>query len=383
MNIKELEKIDLNRVRNLQPQKLEIRKNNKKKSLDIIYLMIWTQICGGSKIILEYANRIQEEGHNVTIITYDNKPEWFALNPNIKFVQVPDSDDWKDYIKECDVIVATSWKAIYTAVESKKAPVIFFEQGGSHIFDSNISKKKRQTVQNRINLVPYIYTVSSYTKDKIKEIYGRESKVICNAVDGNIFYPRENKEKPDKNSIDITIIGSEDFKFKNIENILKAIRILKEDYKNINLNWITQTEPTKNKEKPIINPRQKEIGNILRKTDIYICNSEYESFGLPTLEAMTCGATVITTDTGGMRDFVIDGYNALITKKNDISDIVDKVKLLIEDVELRKKLSKNGMKTAKKFNWKSSVNDTINYYTKIANYKVMEERNKRDIDDEK
>lgn len=371
MDINELEMIDLNRTKELEPQKLVVKdKRDRNSKLNIIYLMIWTKVCGGSKIILEYANKISDKGYDVTIITYDVKPEWFKLSDNIKFIQVPSNEDWKDYIFDCDLIVATSWKSIYSAVESGKAPVAFFEQGGSHIFDfNNISEKKKNVVQKRLNLVPYIYTVSSYTKDKIKEVYARDSKVICNAVDSSIFYPRE-AENVDKDIVDITIIGSEDFKFKNIENILKAVRILKMEYNNINLNWITQTEPKRNNEPAIINPKQKEIGDILRKTDIYICNSEYESFGLPTLEAMTCGAAVITTDTGGMRDFVEDGYNALITKQNDIDDIVKKAKMLIDDKDLRIKLSKNGMKTASKFNWNASVEESIEYFNDIANYSV-------------
>ena len=372
MTIDQLEIIDLNRNNDLLPQVLKeksITQNNKK--LNIVYLMIWTKVCGGSKIILEYANRIQKKGHNVTIITYDKKPEWFKLDADINFIQVPEDKDWKDYIEDCDVIVATSWKCIYPAVESEKAPVTFFEQGGSHIFDSeNISKEKKQVVQKRMNIVPFIYTVSSYTKDMIKDVYGRDSKVICNAVDSNIFFPREINKTSNKDKIDITIIGSEEFKFKNIENILKAIRILKEQYNNINLNWITQTKPTKNKETAIVNPEQTKIGDILRKTDIYICNSEYESFGLPTLEAMTCGAAVITTDTGGMRDFVVDGYNALITKQHDINDIVQKTKILIENKDLRMMLSRNGMNTAAKFNWDSSVEESIKYYEEIARYEV-------------
>ena len=372
MDIQELEDLDLNRTKKLLPQRLEKKISfSKHKPLHIVYLMIWTKVCGGSKIILEYANKIKQKGHNVTIISYDNKPDWFNLDININFIQVPNDKDWKDYIPKCDVIVATSWKCIYTAVESQKAPVAFFEQGGAHIFDvANLSQKKKTVVQNRINLVPYIYTVSSYTKDKIKEVYNRNSDVICNAVDNNIFFPMK-RDNIEKEFINITIIGSEDFKFKNIENILKAIRILKKEYNNLNLNWITQTPPIKNKETAIINPPQKEIGDILRKTDIYICNSEYESFGLPTLEAMTCGAAIITTDTGGMRDFVVDGYNALVTKPNDINDIVEKAKTLIENTNLRKKLSENVMKTAKKFNWEESVSQSIEYYKKISTYKII------------
>lgn len=305
MNIQELEEIDLKRTRKLSPQKLE--KNfsfSPDAPLNIVYLMIWTKVCGGSKIILEYANKIKERGHNITIVSYDKKPDWFNMNEKINFVQVPDNEDWKNYVPDCDIIVATSWKSIYTAVDSQKAPVTFFEQGGAHIFDINsLSTKKKQVVQDRINLVPFIHTVSSYTKDKIKQVYCRESDVIYNAVDTNIFFPRKYNNLTEENHINITIIGSEDFKFKNIENILKAIRILKKEYTNINLNWITQTAPIRNKEIAIINPKQEEIGNILRKTDIYICNSEYESFGLPTLEAMTCGAAVITTDTGRYEGF--------------------------------------------------------------------------------
>lgn len=371
MNINDLEILDLNRTKILEPQKLkkDISKSDKTK-LNIVYLMVWTHVCGGSKIILEYANRIQEKGHNVTIITYDVKPNWFTLNDDINFIQVPSDKDWKNYIPECDVLVATSWKCIYTAIESQKGPVVFFEQGGSHIFETDkLSKQKKDTVANRLNLVPFVYTVSSYAQEKLQTIYDINSSVICIAIDNTIFYPRTPESNNDK--IEITIIGSEDFKFKNIENILKAFRILEQQYDNLHLNWISQTQPQKNKEPVIINPPQKMIGDILRKTDIYICNSEYESFGLPTLEAMTCGATVITTDTGGMRNFVIDKQNALVTNKNDINDIVEKVKILIEDKQLRQELSKKGTETASQFNWENSVNKTLEYYKNIANYVVI------------
>ncbi len=370
MDIKELEKIELERTEKLSPQKLK-RTNSRKEVLKITYLMVWTKVCGGSKIILEYANRIQERGHKVTIVSYDIKPKWFNLDSNVDFIQVPENENLKDYIPDCDIIVATSWKNIYAGIESKKAPVVFFEQGGSHLFD-NISNDKKQCVQNRISLVPYIHTVSSYAKDEIQKRYKRDSKVIGNAIDEKIFYPNENRMLNKKEEISITIIGSEEFKFKGIEGILKAVKVLKQRYDNIKLNWITQVKPEKNKEQAIVNPQQIEIGNILRETDIYICNSEYESFGLPTLEAMTCGATVVTTDTGGMRDFVKDNFNALVINKEDKEDMIKKVAMLIEDAELRTKLSENGIRTAKKFNWNTIVNEMIEYYREIATYKVEE-----------
>lgn len=372
MNIQMQEELELSRGKiELEPQKVKKSNNKVKEKLHIVYIMVWTQVCGGSKIILEYANRLSRRGNDVTIVTYDNKPTWYNLDKNIEFIQVLENMTIEKAIPECDLVVVTSWKNIYDAVKANVAPVVFFEQGGAHLFDyKNLSNEKKETVKQRYNLVPFVYTVSSYAKDIIKKIYNKDSYVICNALDTSIFYPRE-KFDENKENIDITIIGSEDFKFKNVQGILEAIRELKKKYRDINLNWITQTKPTKNLERAIINPQQKEIGNILRKTDIYICNSEYESFGLPTLEAMTCGATVITTDTGGMRDFVIDGKNALVINKHDVNDIINKVELLIKDKEYRISIAKSGIETAKKYNWEESTLQSEKYFKEIASHSII------------
>ena len=68
----------------------------------------------------------------------------------------------------------------------------------------------------------------------------------------------------------------------------------------------------------IINPEQIIIGDTLRKTDIYICASMYESFFLPVLEALTCGCAVITTDNGGINDFCENNFNCLLIERNKI-----------------------------------------------------------------
>lgn len=368
--MKNLEEIELSRkLLDVKPQKLT-KIYDRKEKLHIVYLMVWTKVCGGSKIILEYANRLAKKGHKITLLSYDEKPTWFNLNEKIEFIQIPEGELIENSVPDCDLIIPTSWKNIYQAIVSQKAPVTFFEQGGSHVFEvQNLSKLKYATVIRRMELVPFIHTVSSYSKDKIKEFYGKDSEVICNAIESKIFYPRSNFDITD-NNINITIIGSEGFKFKNINETLEAIRILKKKYNNINLNWITQDTPKMNKEKAIVNPKQIEIGNILRKTDIFICNSEYESFCLPALEAMACGAAVITTDNGGIRDFVKDGYNALIIQKHNLDDLTEKIELLINDTEKRIQLMKNGIETSNKFSWEKSVDKIENYYRNIAQYKI-------------
>lgn len=119
-----------------------------------------------------------------------------------------------------------------------------------------------------------------------------------------------------------------------------------------------------------INPSQKEIGEYMRKSDIYVCASHYESFCLPVLEAMTSGAAVITTDNGGIRDFVKDGVNGLIIDKNNIADMVEKISILISDTKLRRNIAAAALDTAQAFDWDHTADKLINYYRDIASYQI-------------
>ena len=56
----------------------------------------------------------------------------------------------------------------------------------------------------------------------------------------------------------------------------------------------------------------KSLAELYSSADIFLFTSYAESFGLPPLEAMACGTTVVTTDCKGNRDYAIGEYNCLI-----------------------------------------------------------------------
>ena len=137
-DIKTLKQIEFNkreeRLKTAIPQKL-IYEPTENKKLHITYVMTWTGVCGGSKIILEHANKLTARGHKITIISHDKKPIWFKMNDSIQFIEVPWGQTLCESIPKCDVIVATYWREIYECIEQKIAPVIYFEQGDYHLFD--------------------------------------------------------------------------------------------------------------------------------------------------------------------------------------------------------------------------------------------------------
>lgn len=370
-NLVKLRELEFNerekRLQNAVPQQL-IYIGKEKQSLKITYVMTWTEICGGSKIILEHANQLVQRGHEVTIISHFPKPNWFPMDKKVNFIQVPWEQVLCKSIPKCDVIVATYWREIYECVEQKIAPVVYFEQGDYHLFDlDKLDDRTFNYIKKQLKTVKYIYTISNFAKEKLKEIYGVDSKVIPNAVNDKVFY----YEPHNKNSKTvITVIGSEEATFKRISNILKAIKEIQAKGYEIELNWITPTKPTKAQGNVIVNPEQIVIGNTLRNTDIYICASVYEAFCLPVLEAMTCGTAVITTNNGGNMDFVQDGINALLVEKDNIEDLVEKIEILINNSELRNKIANNAVQTSKHFSWNITMDNILDYYNEIAKYQV-------------
>lgn len=357
------------RLKHAEKQKLRRTEKNK-QNLKITYVMTWTGVCGGSKIILEHANRLTEAGHQVTLISHDKRPEWFPLRKEVQFLQVP----WEKVLcevieKDTDVIVTTYWREIYESVEQKIAPVVYFEQGDYHLFDlDKLEDRTYEYIKKQLKTIQFVYTVSNFAKQKLKQIYNTDAIVIPNAVDNRVFYY---KPHPENEVPNITIIGSEETNFKRIQNILDAVTVLKNKGYQIKLNWITPTVPIKNTNlNPIVNPPQKVIGDILRETDIYICASMYESFCLPVLEAMTCGAAIVTTNNGGNMDFIEDGKNALIIEKDNVEDIVKKVEIILKDKDLKESLVKNGVEESARYSWDITISKIEKYYREIANYVI-------------
>ncbi|WP_409420427.1 glycosyltransferase family 1 protein [Pseudaeromonas sp. ZJS20] len=89
----------------------------------------------------------------------------------------------------------------------------------------------------------------------------------------------------------------------------------------------------------------------------------YEGFGLPPLEAMSCGVPVITSNTTSLPEVVGDA--ALMVEPTDINDISSAMSNLLNDSMLAHRLSTAGLKQAKKFSWGKCASATYNVLANI------------------
>ncbi|WP_273327560.1 glycosyltransferase family 4 protein [Vallitalea guaymasensis] len=350
-----------------------VEKKQDDKFYHIVYVMSNTTICGAAKIIFEHANRLMRLGNKVTIVAYFPKPNWFNIECN--YIQVPFTTKLSMCIPFCDLIVATYYTHIGDCVRTNIAPVIYFEQGDYHLFHfDRLLDKYKAFIKLQFSLANSIITVSNEAARLIEKNFGMDSHVIHNAIDNNTFNNNILEEIKKEREKYILIMGSDKLNFKGIQDVVTACRIMKTRMPEMKVYWITPVIPsTYNKNiiaKVFISPSQKEIARLYQNAEMFISGSHYESFSLPVLEAMACGCPVITTDSIGVRDYVVDNHNALVTKIKEPYDMAQKIIKLINNDSLKKTLIENGLKTVEKFNWNSIINELNNHYKNINMYQV-------------
>lgn len=83
----------------------------------------------------------------------------------------------------------------------------------------------------------------------------------------------------------------------------------------------------------------------------FVFPSWYEGFGLPVLEAMACGAPVITSNVSSLPE--VAGGAALLINPADAGDLAQAMARLYDDKALRQDLAKRGQARARAFSWEA------------------------------
>lgn len=92
--------------------------------------------------------------------------------------------------------------------------------------------------------------------------------------------------------------------------------------------------------------------------------SYFEGFGLPPLEAMKCGTPVIVGNTTSLPEVVGDA--GLLVDPFDEGEIAAALARLIDNPDLREKLSVKGLERAGKFSWHDTAGRTLKIYEQVA-----------------
>jgi glycosyltransferase involved in cell wall biosynthesis len=110
----------------------------------------------------------------------------------------------------------------------------------------------------------------------------------------------------------------------------------------------------------------KEVDRVIAGVDIVALSSLNEGTPVSLIEAQAGNKPIVSTNVGGIENIVISGETALLSDNYDMIKFSENLLSLIEDQNLREKLSSKGWNHVKeKFHYNRLVNDTKNLYYQL------------------
>ena len=235
---------------------------------------------------------------------------------------------------------------------------VFHSQLLQRIFLKGILKKADLIITNSLYTSQDVYKVYPFTKEK--------TEFIHLGKDEDIHQSQQTSEVLTKLGINtpyLLFVGTIEPR-KNLNILLKAFEAIKnEGFPKLNLvivgqkGWKSKSFFQLYEQHPyrenIILPGyvdRKDLSAIYTAAYAYIQPSMYEGFGLPVVEAMSCGTPCIVSDISSLPE--IGGDAVLTFNCNSLSDLESRMKDLLHNPELRDRLSKLSLERSKLFNWK-------------------------------
>jgi glycosyltransferase involved in cell wall biosynthesis len=107
-----------------------------------------------------------------------------------------------------------------------------------------------------------------------------------------------------------------------------------------------------------------ELCGLYNRATVVVHPSRYEGFGLPIVEAMACGAPVVTTTSSSMPEAAGDA--AILVDPDDVAGFTDAVARLARDPDLAAELRDRGFRQVQRFNPRQLADATLRSYERAA-----------------
>jgi glycosyltransferase involved in cell wall biosynthesis len=105
---------------------------------------------------------------------------------------------------------------------------------------------------------------------------------------------------------------------------------------------------------------EEDLPGLFAAADAFLYPTLYEGFGLPVVEAMSCGIPVLTSSTSALQE-VAGGY-AYLVDPMDVDAIARGIVVLTTDEKLRSDFIELGKKRALDFSWEKAAEKTLEVY---------------------
>ena len=107
------------------------------------------------------------------------------------------------------------------------------------------------------------------------------------------------------------------------------------------------------------------VEELLAVSDLFLMPSETESFGLAALEAMACHVPVISTNTGGIPEIVVNGQTGFMSNVGDIDSMDGNALMLLTNENMLSQFKNNAAEHARQFDLVKVLPKYEAYYERV------------------
>lgn len=310
------------------------------------FILESASLTGGVRVIYDQCNLLARHGWDVTIMSLDQKPQWYTLLPAVKFEQQPNYED---------IIAAMRYegpRTLKVATWNGTAPKVRDGcEGNEGVYlvqdvevEYFIHAGQRQGVLDTYNLGLSMYTPSRYVDSWMSE-HGKEctytglwlpkKDFVYNNVDRYTFFP----------PMVLSVLRRQSLKgYQLLAEFSRRLWSLTQNVKLFTYSTDSGTKMAPN-HAHWSSPSDKEVRKMYAVARCFTYASLQEGFGMSLAEAMLSGIPVVCTNSKG-NTFCEDNVTALVVEQGPdaAQELTEKTLRVLQDAELSRYLATNARK---------------------------------------
>ncbi|MFQ6135701.1 MAG: glycosyltransferase family 4 protein [Candidatus Hydrothermarchaeales archaeon] len=331
-------------------------------------------------MVTHVTNLVEKSKNDFTILTYGDEGNEGVLGaryidvPILRALSFTISGFFKGKNADFDAIhahyaVPQGLLGVILKKVGKKPLVVTLHGSDVTILSRNIFT--RPIIKYVLKNADKIITVSEFLRDEVLNLGIKKEKVttIYAGVSADVG-DRESKIDGET----VAFIGAL-VRQKGVDILIRAFKMVKERLPKAKLIIIGDGKERSSLEELAKDLRLEdvqfrgyygELKGIFGESSLLVLPSREEGFGLVLLEAMNHGVPIIASRIGGIKEIVQNGYNGILVQKENPGELSRAIVKILEDEELRTKLTRNGREFVKRFSWEKMADEVDEIYEELA-----------------
>jgi glycosyltransferase involved in cell wall biosynthesis len=344
----------------------------------ITFILSSLWLSGGVSVVVEYSNRLTQRGHQVSLVCPKDAHSIeidAAISPEVRVVETGVSIvetsgflgkarlavSMASAVPPGDVVISThtpTTVATFLACSlGHKGLPLWFYMDYSGMFEGR--PVEAWLLKNAMRWHKAALVLSGHSADEIKAFSKNDGIVVGLGISNLALFQSFRGRHRNDPSTNPSILYLGDFRpRKGLNDFLAAAERVYDQRLDVEL-WIALKEPGEVEcrvpHRVITRPSIQELAQLYATCDLFVSSSWYEGFGLPPLEAMACGAPVVTTDSGGVREYVRPGENCLLVPPKDPAKLSEAMLTVLNSTDLAEKFRRNGPVTSDEYTWEKAT----------------------------